>query len=221
MKDLLPLFALGLGTYFLTKKKSATTSSSSTVEKTSKNYEKSEAELIPETVNKKKNENNIYEYYSLDGRKYLDEIPSIYSDLTKELQFVYKQAFWRYSDGHINDPKFNKSYIYLVPQFAISVWDLANFIIDRDIKNGKISKDIIDYNDISNIITFEILNTISPDVWWKNGIEPYTLDSTFVYVWKSVKFLVKVAFVNYMLKNFDDDKWSALDKWALPLSIES
>lgn len=213
MKELLPLFALGVGAYFLTKKKQ---DSSVSGKNSSKNYENTE--VIPDTVNKKTNDAHISQYYWALPY-YLDNVPAIYSDLVKELQFVYRQSYY-HNNEKVNDPKFNKSYIYINQKFATEVWDLANFIINRDFKNGKISKDVVDYDDLANIITFEILNTLSPDVWWKNGLEPYTLNSPFNYVWKSTQFIVRVAFVNYMLKNIGNNQW-VLDKWKLPVSIES
>lgn len=208
---ILPLLLLGGGAYFLTKKKVPTTSSGKS---TSKNYENTE--IIPDTVDKKVNDAHISQYYQVLPY-YLDNVPAIYSDLNDELQFVYRQSY-HHNNEKVNDPKFNKSYIYINQKFATEVWDLANFIVDRDFKNGKISKDVIDYNNIANTITFEILNTLSPDVWWKNGLEPYTLNSPFNYVWKSTNFVVKIAFVNYMLKTIGNNQYT--DKWALPLSIE-
>jgi hypothetical protein len=176
MKSTLPLLLAGLGglIFISSSSKPSTKKSVSKKPPAEDPYEE-----FPPDVDVKINEENIYNYFSKDP-VWLKNIPEIWNDLTPQLIEYYTN--WNTEI----------SFIKINPVFAVKAYNYAKVLLINypEKYTGKTSKD-------AQAVGKEILLKFSPDIYWKEGLNPYAYQSTFYYVWVSVAFLVKLAWANF------------------------
>lgn len=191
MNLLLP-FAAAAGLLIVFNSKKTSTSSRSSSNTGKKPYPEApvtpsdeDYEDFPDTVNKEQNVKNAEKYFS-DKQYYLTEIPSIYSDLAPELQKIYDPK---------QTPAYSKSYVYINPEFAADVWEEAKFVAGNGImQDGKIIKPTS--RSLADPFTKVILQKLAPDIYWAEGMIPYTYQSPFYYIWSSVNYLTRIAWAD-------------------------
>lgn len=162
----LPLIALGVGALLLGSQTSKPTS----VKKTYKNLD---------SVATKANEEAVAKYYS-NTPLYIKDIPDIMSLLTPNLQ------------KEIQD-KGEDIYVYLPLDKALFFFDGAEIILDEKYKN---QKGIINDAKKVDAITKDVLTRFANDVYWKEGLVPYNMGSSFFHVWTGTNRLVEIAAEN-------------------------
>ena len=146
-------------------------------------------EDLPDNINTKINEENIFKYYS-KSPILIKSIPFIFDDLNDDLKVYY-------------DPQSEfgneKSYVFINSDLAKQVWGYAKTLLGNYPKeySGKTNKE-------ADVVTKAILLKFAPDVYWKEGLTPYIYQSAFWYVWASTTFLVRIAYadLNNLNQNF-------------------
>ena len=125
------------------------------------------------------NEENIGHYF-IKPPVYLKDIPEIYTKLPADLQVYYNPSNPNSTDG---------AWVYLNSDTAIAAWDAAIYYLKEkgNIYSGKTRQE-------ADKLTGVILQSIAPDVYWKEGLMPYVYKSQFWYVWVSVQYLVMIAY---------------------------
>ncbi len=184
--NLLPIAALAGLVIIYNSKKKPTTSSTKPDKKPYPEAPETPSdekfEDFPDTVNKELNIKNVEKYYSNKAHLIID-VPYIYEDLTPELQKTYDPK---------QTPAYSQSFIYINPEFAAEVWEMARFVASNGIfQDGKIIKPTS--KSLADPFTKTILEKLAPDVYWAEGMIPYKYQSPFYYVWISVNFLVRLA----------------------------
>lgn len=184
MKSALPLLAIGAAALLYSRGgKASSKKSSKKIEEDTSEYEK-----LPDEIDQKINEENIYNYYNKNPL-YLNNVPAIFNDLND----VYKSYY---------DPKGemgnDQAYIMITPMLAEQAWNYAKVLMinQPEIYPGKTQKD-------RDLITKEILLKFSPNVYWKEGLAPYAWATPFYYVYRSVNYLVQLAYAT--INNLDID----------------
>lgn len=157
---------LGAGAYFLIKdnKKKTTVSS---VKKESKDY----------------NEENIFNYYSKEP--VLIESLDFFPELSEPLQKYYTNQV-------------TKDSVNIYPDFANDVWNYLNIValpkkVGIKLDNPKTDEEKASILKQYDTVAKETLKELSPNVYWEEGLVPYTYDSPFTKVWISVTDLAKLA----------------------------
>lgn len=130
----------------------------------------------------KKNSEAIKEYFSKDPVKILG-LNDLMADLTEKL----KNEIYEYSDHYI---------IHLKPQYAMEAYLVAKDLLMVSKKAALNSKD-------ADPMTKEILQNISPDVMWSEGLTPYGgVDNPFYWVWKGVNTIIIIASKNLLEQGY-------------------
>jgi hypothetical protein len=175
MKSTLPLLLAGLGGLLFVSSSSKPSAKKSVSKKPPA---EDPYEEFPPDVNVKINEENIYNYFSKDP-VWLKNIPDIWNDLNPNLIEYYTN--WNTE----------KSFIKINPVFAVKVYNYAKVLLLNNSQKytAKTTKE-------AEVLTKEILLKFAPDIYWKEGLIPYVYQSAFYYVWVSVTFLVKLAWVD-------------------------
>lgn len=166
MNKLALIGLLGAGVYLFTKDDKKKTSSSK-IKKESKEY----------------NEENIFNYYSKEP--VLVEDLDFFPELSEPLQKYYTNQV-------------TKDSVDIHPDFASDVWNYINVVALPKKAGIKLDNPKTDEEKASILkqydsIAKETLKELSPDVYWEEGLIPYTYDSPFTKVWISVTDLAKLA----------------------------
>lgn len=138
------------------------------------------------------NEENITHYFSTDP-VYIKDIPSIYGELSTELQKYVNTEYVYGEDDNYSVKPIKGAFVYVNEDTAVAIWDSAIYHLlqnpNKYYHPWNSSKNPKEFSEFVN----KVLKDAVPDVYWKEGLAPYTYKSPFWYVWVSAKYLIKFA----------------------------